>query len=92
MEPSLSLVSVVGSSQLQTTEYQFLRSPLIKDFVKKNRWALISGLILGIIGSRILYIAENDGNLVVTTFCVLLGTCLTLIIQVVARKITSKFN
>jgi hypothetical protein len=92
MEPPLSLVSVVDSSQLQTTEYQFLLSQLIKGLVKRNKRALISGLILGIIGSRILYMAENDGNLLVTSFCVLLAMSTTLILQTVARKVFSKFN
>jgi TM2 domain-containing membrane protein YozV len=92
MEPSLSLVLVVVSYQLQTTVYQFLLSQLIKGFVKINRWALISGLILGIIGSRILYMSDNDGNLVVTSFCVLLATSVTLIVQAMAWKIFSKSN
>lgn len=83
---------MVGSYQLRTTEYQFLLSQLIKGFLKRNKRALISGLILGIIGSRILYMAENDGNLLVTSFCVLLAMSTTLILQTVARKVFSKLN
>jgi hypothetical protein len=82
----------VDSYRLQTTEYQFLLSQLIKGYVKKNKRALISGLFLGIIGSRILYMSDNDGNLLVTSFCVLLAMSITLILQSVARKISSKFN
>ena len=92
MEPSLSLVLVVVFYLLQITAYQFLLSQLIKGNVKINRWALISGLILGIMGSRILYMSDHDGNLVVTSFCVLLATSLMLIIQAVARKISSNSN
>jgi TM2 domain-containing membrane protein YozV len=92
MERTKSLTSQVVFFQFQITAYQFLLSQLIKGFVKKNRWALISGLILGIIGSRILYMSDNDGNLVVTTFCVLLATSVTLIVQAVAWKIFSKSN
>ena len=72
--------------------FQFLQSQLIKGFVKRNRWALVLGLILGIIGSRILYMSDNDGNLVVTSICVLLATSVTLIVQAVVRKISSKSN
>jgi hypothetical protein len=72
--------------------FRFLQSQLIKGIVKRNRWALILGLILGIIGSRILYMSDNDGNLVVTSFCVLLATSVTLTVQAVVLKISSKSN
>ena len=72
--------------------FRFLQSQLIKGFVKRNRWALVLGLILGIIGSRILYMSDNDGNLVVTSICVLLATSVTLIVRAVVRKISSKSN
>jgi len=78
--------------RFQTTAYQFLLSLLIKGFVKINKWALLFGFILGIIGSRILYMSDNDGNLVVTSFCVLLATILTHFVQAVVRKISSKSN
>ncbi len=82
----------MDSYLFQTTESQFLLSLLIKGFVKINKWALLSGLILGIIGSRILYMSDNDGNLVVTSFCVLLAMILTHFVQAVVRKISSKSN
>jgi uncharacterized membrane protein YoaK (UPF0700 family) len=67
--------------------FQFLQSQSIKAFVKRNKGALISGFILGVIGSRILYMQDNDGNLVVTSFCVLLATSFTIALRAAAKKI-----
>ena len=72
--------------------YRFLLSQLIKNFVRKNKGALFAGVILGIIGSRILYMSDNDGNLVVTSFCVVLATSATLFVWAVARKLFPKSN
>ena len=52
----------------------------------------MSGVLLGIIGSRILYLSDSDGNLLITTFCILSATCVTLIVWTVAKKIFSKLN
>ncbi len=65
----------------------FLPSQSIKTFVKRNKGALISGFILGVIGSRILYMQDNDGNLVVTSFCIFLGMCVTFTASAVLKKI-----
>jgi uncharacterized membrane protein YoaK (UPF0700 family) len=66
--------------------FQFLQSQSIKAFVKRNKGALISGFILGVIGSRILYMQDNDGNLVVTLFCIILGMCVTFFASSVIKK------
>jgi uncharacterized membrane protein YoaK (UPF0700 family) len=65
---------------------QFLQSQSIKAFVNRNKGALISGFILGVIGSRILYMQDNDGNLVVTSFCIILGMCVTFFASAVIKK------
>jgi len=67
--------------------FQFLPSQSIKGFVKRNKGALISGFILGVIGSRILYMQDNDGNLVVTSFCIILATCVTFLATAAIKKI-----
>jgi hypothetical protein len=67
----------------------FLPSLSIKDFVKKNKGALISGFILGVIGSRILYMSDNDGNLVVTTFCIMLASSATFLVAAAFKRIRS---
>ena len=66
---------------------QSLPSQSIKGFVKRNKGALISGFILGVIGSRILYMQDNDGNLVVTSFCIILATCVTFLATAAVKKI-----
>ena len=66
---------------------QSLQSQSIKAFVKRNKGALISGSILGVIGSRILYIQDNDGNLVVTSFCIILATSVTFLATAAINKI-----
>jgi uncharacterized membrane protein YoaK (UPF0700 family) len=78
---------VVASYQLQIIEFLFLQSQSIKGFVKRNKGALISGFILGVIGSRILYMQDNDGNLVVTSFCIILATCVTFLATAAVKKI-----
>jgi uncharacterized membrane protein YoaK (UPF0700 family) len=69
------------------TEFQSLQSLSIKAFVKRNKGALISGFILGVIGSRILYIQDSDGNLVVTSFCIILATSVTLSVKAIINRI-----
>jgi hypothetical protein len=79
-------MSAVDFSQSQMIASQSLPSQSIKGFVKRNKGALISGFILGVIGSRILYMQDNDGNLVVTSFCILLGMGVTFFASAVIKK------
>jgi drug/metabolite transporter (DMT)-like permease len=50
-----------------------------------NRWAILLGAVAGVIFTRTPYMA--DGNLLITTVCVIISTGITFLVWVLIKKL-----